>query len=119
MNKLCLALLIAFAVPSLASAGGGNTKSTGTITFKNHSTTDTVYLIMSASEAVVSGTTIETFPGIGRTLAPGESTSYTSLKGGKYFYGFLASRTAPTTLAGAVRRNATVAGGQTLNIKLP
>ncbi len=121
MYKFCLAMLIAFAVPSIASAGGGNTKSTGTITFKNTSATQDVYLVLSADRAFVTSTTIANFSGRGRVLGPNESTSYTSLKSSRYHYGFLATPTGvvPTSLSGNTIRSTNVAGGQTVNINLP
>ncbi len=118
MNKLCLALLIAFAVPTIASAGGGGSKATGSITFKNTGTND-VYVIVDPPAVV----TVANFFNVGgRLLKAAESTTFGSLKSGKHTYASLskAAGVVPTDaeIKAAKVVSVNIAGGQALNVQL-
>jgi hypothetical protein len=118
MNKFCIAMLIAFAVPAIAQAGGGNSKSTGSITFKNTSTTNDVYVILDADLATTDAGNFAARGG--KVLTKGTSATYGSLRSGKHTYAFasVAPGAAPPAPTAFGVKTVRVSGGQTLNVEL-
>jgi hypothetical protein len=118
MNKFCIAMLIALVVPAVAQAGGGNSKSTGSITFKNTSTTNDVYVILDADLATTTSSNFLSRGG--KVLSKGTSHTYGSLKSGKHTYAYASVAqgvSSPSPSAFTVK-TVNVSGGQALNIDL-
>jgi hypothetical protein len=121
MNKFCLAMLVALVVPSVASAGGGNTKATSTLRFSNTVATDTVYVIV-ADAATLATTTQANFVARGGKAINGVSTvSFPNLKAGVQTYAFArvalnAPIPAPAAFTAAAR---SINAGQTITIVIP
>ncbi len=92
MNKLCMALLIAFAVPSIASAGGGTTKATGKAEFTNNATIAAYVILDQAAPPALAD-----FAKLGGIVIPaGGKHTFTNLKAGSHSYGVKFSAVAPT-----------------------
>ena len=83
MYKLCLAALIAFAVPSIATAGGGGSKELGKIWIKNHSD-KVAYCSVDPSHTLQNAEPHDFVKYGGRILNPGESTEYKNMKEGDH-----------------------------------
>ncbi|WP_372718770.1 hypothetical protein [Novipirellula sp.] len=83
MYKLCLAALIAFAVPSVATAGGGGSKELGKIRIHNGSG-QIAYVTVDPSNALKNATPDNFVKLGGRILNPGESTEFKNLKDGNH-----------------------------------
>ncbi len=81
MYKLCLAALIAFAVPSVATAGGGGSKELGKIRVNNDSQL-VAYVSVDPSNALKNANASNFTKLGGRILNPGESTEFKNLKDG-------------------------------------
>ncbi len=92
MNKLCMALLVAFAVPSIASAGGGSTKATGKAEFTNNATIDAYVILDQATPPAIAD-----FARLGGVvIPPGGKHTFISLKAGRHTYGVKFSAVTPT-----------------------
>ena len=83
MYKLCLAALIVFAVPSIATAGGGGSKELGKILVRNRSN-QIAYLSVDPSQALQNAGPNNFVSLGGRILNPGESTEFKNLKDGNH-----------------------------------
>ncbi|KAA1261361.1 hypothetical protein LF1_39080 [Rubripirellula obstinata] len=84
MYKLCLAALVAFAFPSMAMAGGGSSKTKGSIEVFNDSDS-TVLVAVDPSDVLISSTTLEEFMERGgRVLDGGERTEFKNLNAGNH-----------------------------------
>gem|GEM_PF-6168057 len=121
MNKFCLAMLFALVVPSIATAGGGNTKATSTITFKNAVGTSSVYVIV-ADAATLATTTQANFSARGGKVLNGVSTvNFSKLKAGVQTYAFarVALNDAPPAPGDFITGAATLTAGKTVTITLP
>lgn len=106
MYKLCLAALVAFAVPSMAMAGGGNSKTKGSIEVFNDSDS-TVLVAVDPSDALSSSTTLEEFMERGgRVLDGGERTEFKNLNAGNHdvVAAFASSSVTPSSFESATLR---------------
>jgi hypothetical protein len=121
MNKFCLAMLVALVVPSVASAGGGNTKATSTLIFRNTVAGDTVYVIV-ADAATLATTTQANFVARGGKAINGATTvSFGKLKAGVQTYAFArvalnAAIPAPAAFTAAAQ---SINAGQSITVTLP
>ncbi|TWU22887.1 hypothetical protein Pla52o_24190 [Novipirellula galeiformis] len=84
MYKLCLAALLVFAVPSIATAGGGGAKELGKLWIKNHSKTEVAYCSVDPSPSLQNAGPHDFVKYGGRILNPGESTEYKNMKEGDH-----------------------------------
>ena len=118
MNKFCMVLLIAIVTPSLAMAGGGNTKKKASITFRNIAVNSDVYVILDANLATTNAGNFGARGG--KVLGKGESTKYSKLKGGKHTYAFavVAPGGAPPAPTAFTVKSTTVAAGKNRNVNL-
>jgi hypothetical protein len=120
MYKLCLALVVALAIPSIADAGGGNAKAKGAIQFVNN--TGLVALVtVDPSASLQAATTAQQFTARGgRILNPGETTTFNNLKAGSHRVGTALVPPGTTAVdAGAFTgSNVTVTAGNTRIINL-
>ena len=92
MNKFCMALLIAFAVPTIASAGGGTTKATGKATFTNQATIAAYVILDQTTPPAIADFAAKG----GKVIPPGGKVTFSNLKQGTHTYGVKFSATTPT-----------------------
>lgn len=121
MYKFCLVILVATLAPSIATAGGGGTKATGTITFKNVKAGNSVYVIV-ADPATLATTNAANFNARGGKVLNGKSdVSFSKLKAGVQTYAFarVALNAAPPAPDQFVSGAATLKAGQTITVTLP
>ncbi len=130
MKNFCIAMLIAFSVPSLAMAGGGNSKSTGTITFRNTTVSNaasarTLFVIVGDNATLAraqAGAAAFAAEG-GVTIPPGGSATFSNLRAGTQQYAFATTavggaQPVAADFAGNVR-SVHLGGGQARTINLP
>jgi len=91
MNKLCMALLIAFAVPSIASAGGGSTKATGKAESTNNAAIDAYVILDRTAPPAIAD--FAKFGGV--VIPPGGKHTFISLKAGRHTFGVKFSAVTP------------------------
>lgn len=121
MNKFCMAMLLALVVPSVATAGGGNTKATSTLTFKNARATDTVYVIVANADTLATTTQANFVARGGKAINGVSSVSFSKLKAGVQTYAFArvplnAPAPAPGTFTVAAQ---SLTAGKTTTVTLP
>jgi len=114
MNKLCMVLLIAFVVPSIASAGGGSTKATGKAEFTNTATID-AYVILDRNTPPA----IADFAKLGGVvIPPGGKHTFISLKAGKHMFGVKFSSATPAAANPSKTGEFNTSNGKTTKISL-
>ncbi len=121
MNKFCLAMLVALIVPSVATAGGGSTKATSTLTFKNTNATDTVYVIVANADTLATTTQANFVARGGKAINGVGSVSFSKLKAGVHTYAFArvalnAAIPAPAAFTPAAQ---SVSAGKTVTVTIP
>lgn len=127
MYKLCLSLMIAVAVPSIATAGGGNSKKNGALQFCN--VTDVrgpainAFVIVDPSDALLAQLQAGNFANFaaqgGRVLTPGEKFTFQNLHSGRHRWATALSNAAvpgPNDFAGVA--HVEIKGGKTVTVNL-
>jgi hypothetical protein len=111
MNKFCMALLMAIAVPSIASAGG---VSTGKATFTNKATVD-AYVILDQTKPPTIGDFLKKG---GKVIPPGGKVTFSNLKQGNHTFGAKFSATTPTNTNPDQTGSFTTKNGKTTNVTI-
>ncbi|TWU48061.1 hypothetical protein [Rubripirellula reticaptiva] len=128
MNKFILAMLIAVVVPSIAEAGGGNTKAKAAFKFVNTTTSTSeagrdVYVIVGTTEFLQATTQSNFTSRGGKMIPPGGSVTIGNLKAGLQTYAFahVNAGSNPPEQAAFTSNVKTVklAAGETRTVNLP
>ena len=124
MYKLCLSLMIAVAVPSIADAAGGGTKANGQIQFFNQSG-QIAFVIVDPSDQLLQQLNAGNFDNFanegGRALTAGENTTYANLRAGKHRWAVGLSPDTPANINFRGQTTVNVKAGKTekLYLKTP
>jgi hypothetical protein len=121
MKNAVLSLVLLFAATTVCDAGGGNSKSNGSIRFTNTSTTQIGLVVVDPSTSLTQATNAAQFTARGgRILLPGESTTFKNLKAGSHAIGtaLVAPGTTAVDVSAFNRRNVTVSNGNTTQVNL-
>ncbi len=117
MYKILIALMMAVMIPSLATAGGGNTKSTGKIKFINETDGD-AYVILDQTSPPSSLADFNRKGG--KRIPVGGNVTFTGLRDGRHTYGvvYTEANVAPTTTTPDETGAVSTSNGRTTTVTL-